>query len=193
MTQTTLFSDKQLFVSLYKSALRRMKGISFIYTVLCVISFPVTYTMAARQAASRLANGYSYSGLNGTPEIHSTMSALLYFAIVIMGAIIISAICNSFMHNRRAVDVFHALPAKRSVMLLANFSAVATILATTQLICYGLVAVIEEIIVKNVAFGDITLEFFRVLLLTLVIVAVTFFCCVCCNTALDSAIFSAGL
>lgn len=190
MTQTTLFSDKQLFVSLYKSALRRMKGLSFIYTVLCFISYPMPYIMEAVEAARSYELGYRHFGFIGIPEIYTDISLVFYFAVVIAGAIIISAYCNSFMHNRRAVDVFHALPAKRSVMLLANFAAVATILVTAQLICYSVVAVASVTMVKNILLKDIFAEFLRVLLLTLMITAVTFFCCVCCNTALDSAIFA---
>ena len=53
MTQTTLFSDRQLFVSLYKSALRRMKGMFLIYTLLCFITYPMTYVMEAIEAAER--------------------------------------------------------------------------------------------------------------------------------------------
>ena len=128
MTQTTLFSDKQLFVSLYKSALRRMKGMFLIYTLLCFITYPMPYLMKAVDAARRAAQGYRYYGLIGIPEIYTDISALLYFAVVIAGAVLISVYCNSFMHNRRAVDVFHALPVKRGVLLLANFAAVATIL-----------------------------------------------------------------
>ncbi|MBQ5313594.1 MAG: hypothetical protein J6K30_06035, partial [Oscillospiraceae bacterium] len=109
MTQTTLFSDRQLFVSLYKSALRRMKGMFLIYTLLCFITYPMTYVMEAIEAAERAAQGFSYYGFTGMPEIYTNISALLYFAVVMAGSVLISVYCNSFMHNRRAVDVFHSL------------------------------------------------------------------------------------
>lgn len=190
MTQTTLYSDKQLFGSLYKSALRRMKGMSLIYTLLCFITFPMPYIMEAVEAAERAANGYSYYGFNGNPEIYTTISALLYFAVIIAGSVLISIYCNSFMHNRRAVDVFHALPVKRNVLLVANFAAVATILISTQLVCYGIVAAAEMTMLDNAAFADIAAEFFRVMLLTLLIAVISFFCSVCCNASLDSVVFS---
>lgn len=190
MTQTTLFSDKQLFVSLYKSALRRMKGMFLIYTLLCFITYPMPYVMEAIDAARRNAFGYSYYGFIGIPEIYTDISALLYFAVVIAGAVLISVYCNSFMHNRRAVDVFHALPVKRSTLLLANFAAVATILVTTQFICYGIVAIADVTIVKNILLRDIFAEFLRVMLLTLLIAVIAFFCSVCCNASLDSVVFS---
>ncbi|MBE6887063.1 MAG: ABC transporter permease [Ruminococcaceae bacterium] len=190
MTQTTLFSDKQLFVSLYKSALRRMKGMFLIYTLLCFITYPMPYLMKAVDAARRAAQGYRYYGLIGIPEIYTDISALLYFAVVIAGSVLISVYCNSFMHNRRAVDVFHALPVKRGVLLLANFAAVATILVTAQFICYSIVAIADVTIVKNILLRDIFAEFLRVMLLTLLIAVIAFFCSVCCNASLDSVVFS---
>ena len=190
MTQTTLFSDRQLFVSLYKSALRRMKGMFLIYTLLCFITYPMTYVMEAIEAAERAAQGFRYYGFIGMPEIYTNISALLYFAVVIAGSVLISVYCNSFMHNRRAVDVFHALPAKRSTLLLANFAAVATILVTAQVICYGVVAIADVAIVKYILLRDIFAEFLRVMLLTLLIAVIAFFCSVCCNASLDSVVFS---
>lgn len=190
MTQTTLFSDRQLFVSLYKSALRRMKGMFLIYTLLCFITYPMTYVMEAIEAAESAELGFRYHGFIGMPEIYTGISALLYFAVVIAGSVLISVYCNSFMHNRCAVDVFHALPVKRSTMLLANFAAVATILITTQFVCYAIVGVTQFVILRKVLFIDFAAEFLRVMLLTLLIAVIAFFCSVCCNASLDSVVFS---
>lgn len=189
MTQTTLYSDKKLFISLYKSALRRLKGMGLIYTLVSFITFPMFYLMEVAEAVRRLNQGYSYYGLEGYPEIYTPVAALLYFAVIIGGAVLISVYSNSFMHNKRAVDVFHALPVKRSQQLMANFCAVVTVLLSAQFLCYGIVAVVNVATVQE-SLGLIMLEALRVALLTIVIAAIAFFCSVCCNASLDSAVFS---
>ena len=192
MTQTTLYSDKQLFVSLYKSALRRLKGIGIIYALISFIAFPVFYIMQAFEAAERISQGYSYHGFEGNPEIYSAVTIIFYFAVIIAGAVLISVYCNSFMHNRRAVDVFHALPVKRHQQLMANFCAVITVLLGAQFLCYGVVAVVNAATVGE-PFVAVLLEALRVALLTVVITVIAFFCSVCCNAGLDSAVFSGAL
>lgn len=193
MTQTALYSDKKLFLSLYKSALRRIKGVGLIYALLSFIAFPMFFTMEAFEELQRmqLNDTYSYSMryFNGVPAIYTNASMLLYFALIISGAIIISVYVNNYMHSKKAVDVFHALPVKRWQMLLANFAAALTVLLGAQFICYGVVLAVNEVTIDQLT-TLIVLETLRVALLTVVIVAIAFFCCVCCNTSLDSAIFS---
>ncbi len=187
MTQTTSYSSQKLFLSLYKNALRRISGISFLYAILCFISFPVPYIS---EISNQVKYGY-FSSLNGVARIYTVMSVFFYFIFVIGGAIIISVVSNGFMHNKRAVDVFHALPVKRHQHLLANFTAAITTLLLTQLICYTTVAVFGKMMIDH-PLMPVFIEFLRVALLTVLIVSITFFCCVCCATTLDSAIFSVG-
>ena len=191
MTQTALFSDRKLFLSLYKNALRRIRGIGIIYLLISFITFPMTYIMEAVEAVTRLQQGYSYYGFEGNPEIYTGVATVLYFAVVIAGAILISTYVNSFMHSKKAVDVFHALPIKRPQMLLANFAAVITVLLTVQFICYGIVAVSGAVTLGFQPL-EIIVEMLRVALVTVIICAITFFCCVCCNASLDSVVFTAA-
>ena len=191
MTQTALYSDKKLFLSLYKSALRRIRGIGIIYLLISFITFPMTYIMEAMEAVTRLQLGYSYYGFEGDPEIYTSVAALLYFAVVIAAAILISTYVNSFMHNKKAVDVFHALPVKRPQMLMANFAAAVTVLLLVQFICYGIVMVSGTVVLGFQPL-EIAVEMLRVALVTVVICAITFFCCVCCNASLDSVVFTAA-
>ena len=192
MTPTTLYSDKKLFLSLYKNALRRIRGVGIIYLLLCFITFPMPYIMEIENAMYRIQQGWSMRVFNGEPQIYTALTAVLYFAIIIIGAVLISAYINSFMHNRKAVDVFHALPVKRPQMLLANYAAASTVMLAVQFICYAVIMAVNSATVK-LPTVDIFFEMLRVALLTLVIMAIAFFCCVCCNTGLDSVVFSGAL
>ena len=193
MTQTALYSDKKLFLSLYKSALRRIRGMGIIYGLLSFIAFPMFFVMEAVEEMHRmqLNEMYSMRYFNGVPAIYTNASMILYFALIVAGTVIISVYVNSYMHSKKAVDVFHALPAKRSQMLMANFAATLTVLLGTQFICYGIVLAVNEVTIDQLT-TLIVLETLRVALLTTLVAAITFFCCVCCNTSLDSAIFSAA-
>ncbi|MBR5306041.1 MAG: hypothetical protein IKU47_03875 [Oscillospiraceae bacterium] len=193
MTQTALYSDKKLFLSLYKSALRRIRGMGIIYGLLSFIAFPMFFVMEAVEEMHRMQiiDGYGNSMryFNGMPAIYTNASMILYFALIIAGAVIMSVYVNNYMHSKKAVDVFHALPVKRPQMLMANFAAVLTVLLGVQFVCYGVVAAVNEVTIDQITLL-ILFEMLRVALLTTLVAAITFFCCVCCNTSLDSAIFS---
>jgi len=189
MTQTALYSDKKLFLSLYKSALRRIRGMGIIYGLISLITLPMFFVIEAIEAQERMLQGYSYYNFSGMPEIYTNASVILDVAAVIAGKIIILVVVNSFMHSKKAVDVFHALPVRRPQMLMANFAAVLTVLLGVQFICYGIVIAVNEVTIDQITLL-IVYEMLRVALLTVLIAAITFFCCVCCNTSLDSAIFT---
>ncbi len=186
MTQTKSCSNQKIFLSLYKNALKRIGATSALYLLICFISFPVSYISEVSQ---RQKKGVGYYPFIGDPSIYTTSSIIFYFIIVIGGAIILSVLANNFMHNKRAVDVFHALPVKRHQQLMANFFAVITTLLTSQAICYGVVAVTAKINF-DISLGAIFIEFIRVAIITVLIAAISFFSCVCCATSLDSTIFS---
>lgn len=142
MTQTAYYSDIKLFVSMYKNALKRIKGISLIFAFISVLIFPLTYLMEINDMQK-----YSYSmpQFTGDPQIYTTVSIVFFFAFMVLGAVLLTIQVNSFMHNKKAVDVFHALPVKRYVMLLSNYCAVLTVLFLSNALCYGLVSMLSLI------------------------------------------------
>ncbi|MBQ7815806.1 MAG: hypothetical protein IJ339_00420, partial [Oscillospiraceae bacterium] len=191
MTPTTLYSDKKLFASFYKNAFSRLKGVAMLYGIIMFIVFPMFYFIAVGEAMDRYALGKRYYGFNGNPEMYPAVAAVFFFAVAVGAIISLIAISNSFMHSKKAVDVFHALPVKRPAMLLANFAAVSSWMIILEAVCY-LVVGITSIFTVPIPIIPLIAEFLRVVVLTLTITAMASFCSVCCNTVLDSAIFTAA-
>ena len=188
MTQTTFYSDKKLFASFYKSTLSRLKGVTLLYGILMFITYPMFYFISVGNAMERLANGQKYYGFEGYADMYVT-AAIFFFAVIVGAVISLCAISNSFMHGKKSVDVFHALPVRRPVMLVANFAAVMTMMFITEAVCYLAVGVVSAFTIP-LPFIAVTGEFVRVIVLTAAIAAIYTFCAVCCNTVLDSAIFT---
>jgi len=188
MTPTTLYSDKKLFLSFYKNTLSRLKGIALLYGILMFITFPMFYCINISEAMERLALGKRYYGFEGHLEMYPA-AALFFFAVIVGAVISLSAIAYSFMHSKKSVDVFHALPIRRPVMLLAGFGAVVTWMFALELICYLVVGAVS-IFTIPIPILPLIAEIIRVFVLTAAIAAIAAFCAVCCNTVLDSAIFT---
>ena len=188
MTQTTLYSDKQLFVSFYKNTLSRLKGMALLYGIMMFITFPMFYCINIAEAMERIALGKRYYGFEGHLEMYPA-AALFFFALIVGAVISLSAVAYGFMHSKKSVDVFHALPIRRPVMLLGGFAAVATWMLVLELICYAVVGVVAAFTVPIPVLPFIA-EVIRVFVLTATVAAMAAFCAVCCNTVLDSAIFT---
>ena len=101
MTPITLYSDKKLFLSFYKNALRRIRGIGIIYLLLSFITFPMPFIMEVERAMYNLEMGWSMRVFNGEPQIYTALTVALYFAIIIFAAVLISVYINSFMHSKK--------------------------------------------------------------------------------------------
>ena len=190
MTPTTLYSDKKLFVSFYKNSLSRIKGVALIYGILMFITYPMFYFINIGEAMRRLALGQNYYGFEGYLDMYPS-AALFFFAVIAAAVISLSVIANSFMHSKKSVDVFHALPVRRPVMLLANFAAVCTAMFVLEAVCYIIIG-ITSIFTIPIPTIPLIVEFIRVFVLTMAIAAIAVFCAVCANTALDGAIFTAA-
>lgn len=188
MTQTTLFSDRQLFVSFYKNSLSRIKGVGILYGIILFTTFPMFYFLNIGEALRRIEEYGSYSGFSGHLEVYP-ISIVFFFLFAAAAVISLSAIANSYMHSKKAVDVFHALPVKRPTMLLANFAAVVTVMFAIEAFCYLTVGVVSAFTIP-VAPAALFIEFLRVFILTVTIAAVAAFCAVCANNILDSGIFT---
>ena len=190
MTPTTLYSDKKLFVSFYKNALSRIKGVAVIYGILMFITYPMFYFIEIGDAMRRLALGQRFYGFEGYMDMYPP-AALFFFAVIFAAVLSLSVISNSFMHSKKAVDVFHALPVRRPVMLLANFAAVSTAMFVLEAACYIIIGITSAFTIPIPTIAIIG-EFIRVFVLTMAVAAICSFCAVCTNTVLDGAIFTAA-
>ncbi len=191
MTQTTFYSDRQLFASFYKNTLARLRGVALLCGVLMFITFPLFYFIGIGEMKKMQEMGMSFDGFFGNPKIYP-LSAIFFFIIIFAAVVALSGFAYSFMHNKKSVDVFHSLPIRRPTMLYACFASVISWMFILEAICYTAVTVVS-MAAFPVSIAAILAEFARVYVLTCVIAAICAFCAVCSNTSLDSAIFALAM
>ena len=111
---TITSSSKKTFKNLLKSLL--LKNISTcIYLFLAVFFFFTLQYMIYSFSAEKITGA-----LIGRANIYTTSSLFIVAAIWLAGVFAISLSQISYMHSRRAVDLFHSLPLTRSALMTAN-------------------------------------------------------------------------
>lgn len=186
MTSTTSSNNKKAFSVLYKWAFKRNKFITVIFSILMALGVILDlYTM------SEMSN-VDYLGASTT--IAKEYSSIGYASMIIAqgGAMfftLISALLTfSFLHNKRSVDMFGALPTTRTTTLISHLlggmSAVAAPYFIGSLVVMGITCR--------------TLEYFIFDLLVLLggIIGIaaayvfTTLIAYCCGTTLDTTIIT---
>ena len=136
-----------------------------------------------------LIGDYSLLGLgrNFTPT-----SAFFYTAILLIVPLVLALHLNSYMHSKKASDVYHALPVSRGTLLTVNMAAAMTILAVPVVVSNLLVAVFQ--VCKFGFFpallGYQLLDMVGWLICAFAIYAVATFACVLVGTVFDSFVYT---
>lgn len=127
MTSTILSSSSlHPFRSLYRWALRQHMGLSVLYMILLFLAMPGTILI-------HLIQGRDYSNyINGAEDIFS----MLCIPLTMLFTLLFSALHFSYLHKKRAIDLFYSLPAKRNTLLSARLCAAATHVLAPLLINY---------------------------------------------------------
>ena len=138
MTTTTL-SFRQRFFRLYRSTLKSNLGLFFLYTAVTLIMVPL---MSGIEMFTR-SGGTTVGGspiapmlMYGAANIHGDSTAMyLSFYVVLAPVLTVCAILRP-LHNRRASDMYHALPISRRGLLGVWTAAGFTIMAVPLLLGY---------------------------------------------------------
>lgn len=184
---------KSQFFHLYKAALRRLLGLGCLYAVF----LQFTYTMPF----------FSEIKNNGPYYSEKTLSVLLLFlgtfpytslffssALICLASVLFSVVAYGYMHNRRAADFYHALPASRKTMLLASFSAVFTVLELPLIISGLIVTAFYPALGLHVPFSFLAYSFLYVHIIwfamLFVMLSLTAFVAVNTATVIETAGYS---
>lgn len=123
MISTTSFSNRNNFTSLCKNLLKRNIGAMVYLTVLGFVFFPLQFILTA----------YSYNFDNTmrfadsmdvfarTTGGHTVVSVVFFTMIMIITPVVVGLTQMSYLHSKRAVDVYHSLPVTRDSLMAANF------------------------------------------------------------------------
>ncbi len=190
MTTTTSFSNNGQFGGLYKSTLRRNFGYFGLISALLLVFYPLQYAMAVfgyRRPAEQALLMQDY-GLFGLGRNFTPTSAFFYTAILLIVPLVLALHLNSYMHSKKASDVYHAIPVGRGTLLTVNMAAAMTILAVPVVLSNLLVVVLQ--VCKFGFFpallGYQLLDMAGWLVCAFAIYAVATFVCVLVGTTFDS-------
>ena len=179
MTSTTSWvkpskSQKGAFYSLYRTGLKRHLLTSAIMAVLLFLAMPLVFILIG-------ANSYTLDA----EEVANTAKicgVALYTPIIMLFSIIIGVQIFSYMRNKRAADMYLALPVKRTSLLISDYLAGLTLLYIPIIINYFLTLLIT---VTYGGVGSVMLDLLKVLLMTAACFAAVMFASVVTGAAFD--------
>ena len=129
------------FGTSYVYALRKSRGSAMLYLGLCILFLPVIFTLICSAVRSSYTS-YLFGGMAARPldeaaiaDLTSTMQgaflvllSVLVKPLSIAFSVVFGVQLFGYMHKKRSVDTFHALPVRRVPFLAANLAAAATLL-----------------------------------------------------------------
>ena len=196
MTTATSYSSPKRCLNLYGGLLRRGRGLLFLVFVLEFIFSTVQYWIYLSNTVMKEGAGQGIYFFAGQSQLHTGVMAVCFTGILLVAPLVVGLIQMSYMHSRKAVDVYHSLPVTRPQLLLTNLAAAFTIVMAPTAVNYLLMGVTAAITSGRGAVFDplgILAEFAGWAVYVLAVLAVVAFVAVLVGTIFDNLIFSMEL
>lgn len=183
MTSTTSFREFfREWKALYIWNLRRSRGMSLLYFGLLLLAGPVLSFLTGSVSSASTGILGSMAGVSSGLSMPLTMIFTLVFAVQRF----------SYMHNKRSVDLYHAMPVRRTPMLLAAWSASLTGLLL-PLLADVLLLLLANVLVAwgvfyNIPVADIFSLFGSQMFMAAVCLTFCMLMAVCSGTVMDMVI-----
>ena len=209
MTTTTSSSKPGRFRELYRDILHRNRGYLWLYSALVAVCYPLLFALEAFKrvdpaeaariqayAPETLAQNpmyfYSFEGLGCN---FAGVSIVFLLMIALLAPMILALVLNSYMHSKKASDVYHAIPVSRGTLLTANAAVGMTIVGLPLAASNLFIMAVQ--IAKFGFLPDVTaylwLDALGWMICGFAIYAVTTFVSVCVGTVFDTFVLSGTL
>jgi len=126
---------------MYLGALRRGAPLGIFYALLLFALFPLMYMITLMTMNPAKENFQASEYLYGYAGIYSGVSAFAVAMSCVVIPIVFGVTIFSYLHNKRATDVYHALPMKRQTLFTANYLAGLTLIWVPLIISFATVAI----------------------------------------------------
>ncbi|MCR5637196.1 MAG: ABC transporter permease [Clostridiales bacterium] len=197
MTSTTLSVDKKIkgksnFASMLVWTLRKNTAVSVVYTTLLFVFFPLMVMWATAMIIASL------SGHSSMAEMAKELNEIVKYGYPVTSwltnifAIIISGLLFNYLHNKRSVDMYNALPISRKAMYFSKYVAGLLIITVPVIVTHFMGVIILTAIGACAPF-DYLPTLLYVLLSTIATYTFTSFLCVCSGKTSSAIILSIGL
>ena len=209
MTTTTSSSKPGRVRELYRVILHRNRGYLWLYSALVAVCYPLLFALEAFKrvdpaeaariqayAPETLAQNplyfYSFEGLGCN---FAGVSIVFFLMIALLAPMILALVLNSYMHSKKASDVYHAIPVSRGTLLTANAAVGMTIVGLPLAASNLFIMAVQ--IAKFGFLPDVTaylwLDALGWMICGFAIYAVTTFVSVCVGTVFDTFVLSGTL
>ncbi|MFQ7748455.1 MAG: hypothetical protein ACLRJV_14900 [Eubacteriales bacterium] len=196
MTSTTSsVSPGRQILGVFRWQLRRSAGITAVYAAILLLSYPVLllFTLSGR-------NNYYYEGMSEAQLYEITVNnvvistraatTILGVSAMILFALIFTLTNFGFLHRKREVDLFHAMPVSRTALFYGRFLSgylclyapllLAVLLQGIVAACFGVLA--PEVL--TLLFSILT----QLLVMTAAVFSFTVFVAVCSGSTMDTLV-----
>ena len=202
MTITTFFSKEGRFPQLYRFTLRQNAGYFGLASLLIFLLYPVQYLMEAFKRIPEASYAYlpeapdpfSNYRLYGLGRNFTEMSMVLFTMLFLLLPFVLALMLNSYMHSKKAADVYHSLPVRRETLLVINAAVAMTIITVPLVVSNIIVAAAAAIKFGGAApIGYQLLDMLCWLACAALIYSITTCVCVRVGSVFDTFLFSGVL
>ena len=200
MTTTTLSSKPGRFRPQYQMVLRRNLGNFGLICALIFLFYPVqflqeitrNFALSTVETNSSSLPVITHYNLYGGGLTFTSVSIFFFSVLMILLPFVLSLIFNSYMHSKKAVDVYHSLPIRRETLLYTNAAVAMTILSVPVVLSDLVIAIVSTIKFGFSAqrLGEQFVSMFGWLICAFAIYAITTLVVVLCGTVFDSMLYS---
>lgn len=202
MTTTTSSFKGSHFWGLYKSNFKRGLGYFGLFSALIFLFYPVQYLLEiSRDPRGDLGTTHlepltiGLFDLMGPAKSFTPLAVFIFSGLMVLLPLLLALILNSYMHSKKAADVYHALPVSREALLTANLAVAMSYLAIPVVVSGVIIATAQT---ARFGFlphllGNLALDTLGWLACAFTIYAIATFVAVLCGTVFDNFILSCEL
>lgn len=191
MTTTTSYSNAGCVLAVYKMDLKKLKNTGILFTILFFLFFSMSYMLTLNNAFSYYS---SYRIQEAIINIYTPVSMGTAVPIFIFMPIIIAANLFDYIQSKRAVDVYHALPATRTQFMTGHILAGTTVMGAALLINYLIICATQLFMIGRIDnFGRMFTDFLLLIFTAFVIFVSTIAVAVTVGRKSDVGMFTIGV
>ncbi len=183
MITTTLSSDKSRNFGFYKDTLRRLRSFVLFYGAVGFVFFPLQYLMGVLRDRE-----YYFMGLG---DVFNAISMVFYGPFLCVVPVIVATQIFGYMHSKKAVDLYHALPIRREELLLSSFAAGFTAILGPLALNYAVVALLK--VAGGQEIGNVVISFLYAAVISFAALAIAAFVFTQVGTKFDSIVITLGM
>lgn len=154
-SKTSLNNPMHGFFATWRYALYKTRGTAFLYIGMLALFLPVLFALICG-AIHTSYTSYVYLGNPLSYQDLQELTTMMQLAVMVLVSTLVKLLTTvftvtlsvqllGFMHKKRSVDTFHALPVRRIPLLLGNMAAILSVLLVPVVAAFLITGVIGSL------------------------------------------------